>query len=114
MVVLTEGPCASATAESYSRALSAPTGEPMRVVHLQIDGQSFFLEPDEDVNALEALILDAVREGPSFLKFRAAGYGVVSVLVTPRIGVRFDTREVGEDEVADWSSHPPDIDVQFE
>jgi hypothetical protein len=86
----------------------------MQVVHLQIDGQSFFLEPDEDVDALEALILDAVREGPSFVRFRAAGYGIVSVLVTPRIGVRFDTREVPEDEVADWSSHPPDIDVQFE
>jgi hypothetical protein len=114
VVVLTEGPYVSATAGSCSRALSAPTGEPMQVVHLQIDGQSFFLEPDEDVDALEALILSAVLEGPSFIKFRAAGYGIVSVLVTPRIGVRFDTREVGEDEVADWSSHPPDIDVQFD
>jgi hypothetical protein len=86
----------------------------MQVAHLQIDGQSFFLEPDEDVDALEALMLEAVREGPSFVRFRAAGYGIVSVLVTPRIGVRFDTREIADDEVADWSSHPPDIDVHFD
>jgi hypothetical protein len=82
----------------------------MLVKHLQIDGQSFYLEPDEDIDALEALIVDAVKVGPRFVKFRAAGYGLVSVLVTPRIGVRFETREIDDDEVAGWDDTPPIID----
>lgn len=86
----------------------------MQVTHLQIDGQSFFLEPDENVEALEALILDAVASGPHFLKFRAAGHGLVSVLITPRIGVRFEIREVDEAAVANWDSAPPAIDIPFE
>jgi hypothetical protein len=86
----------------------------MQVVHLQIDGQSFYLEPDEDIDALEALILEAVTNGPRFFKFRAAGYGLVSVLITPRIGVRFDTREIREEEVAGWASEPPEIDFRYE
>jgi hypothetical protein len=83
----------------------------MLVKHLQIDGQSFYLEPDEDIDALENLIVDGVKTGPRFVKFRAAGYGLVSVLVTPRIGVRFETREVDDDEVAGWDEAPPVIDI---
>jgi hypothetical protein len=83
----------------------------MRVTHLQIDGQSFYLEPDEDIEALEALIVDAVTTGARFVKFRAAGHGLVSVLTTPRIGVRFESREVDDDEVAGWHDTPPTIDI---
>lgn len=83
----------------------------MLVKHLQIDGQSFYLEPDEDIDALEALIMDSVKSGSRFVKFRAAGHGLVSVLVTPRIGVRFETREIDDDEVAGWDDTPPIIDV---
>jgi hypothetical protein len=46
-----------------------------------------------------------------FVKFRAAGYGLVSVLMTSRIGVRFETREVDDDEVAGWDEAPPVIDI---
>jgi hypothetical protein len=84
----------------------------MLVKHLQIDGQSFYLEPDEDIDALEALIVESVKGGPRFIKFRAAGYGLVSVLITPRIGVRFETREIDDDEVAGWDDTPPDIDMR--
>lgn len=83
----------------------------MLVKHLQIDGQSFYLEQDEDIDALENLIVEAVKGGPRFVKFRAAGYGLVSVLVTPRIGVRFDSREIDDAEVAGWDDTPPIIDV---
>jgi hypothetical protein len=81
------------------------------VKHLQVDGQSFYLEQDEDIDALEALIVDSVKSGPRFVKFRAAGYGLVSVLMTPRIGVRFETREIDDDEVARWDDDPPVIDI---
>jgi hypothetical protein len=83
----------------------------MLVKHLQIDGQSFYLEPDEDIEALEALIVDAVTTGARFVKFRASGHGLVSVLVTPRIGVRFESREVDAAEVAGWDDTPPAIDI---
>jgi hypothetical protein len=83
----------------------------MLVKHLQIDGQSFYLEPDEDIEALEALIIDAVTTGARFVKFPAAGHGLVSVLITPRIGVRFETREIDDEEVAGWHDTPPAIDT---
>jgi hypothetical protein len=83
----------------------------MLMKHLQIDGQSFYLDSDEDIDALETLIVDSVKGGPQFVKFSAAGYGLVSVLVTPRIGVRFETREIDDDEVAGWDHTPPAIDV---
>ena len=86
----------------------------MQVTHLQIDGQSFFLERDEDVEALEAQILHAVASGPRFLKFRAAGHGLVSVLITPHIGIRFESREIDEAEVAGWESAPPNIDFPYD
>jgi hypothetical protein len=31
--------------------------------------------------------------------------------VTPRIGVRFETREIDDDEVASWDDTPPAIDM---
>jgi hypothetical protein len=83
----------------------------MLMKHLQIDGQSFYLESDEDTDALEALIVDSVKDGPHFIRFSAAGYGLVSVLVTPHIGVRFDTREIDDDEVSGWDHTSPAIDV---
>jgi hypothetical protein len=83
----------------------------MFVKHLQIDGQSFYLEPDEDIDALETLIVEAVKAAPRFVRFRAAGYGLVSVLMTRRIGVRFETREIDDDEVAGWHDAPPVIDI---
>ncbi|NQX34070.1 hypothetical protein [Herbiconiux sp. VKM Ac-2851] len=89
----------------------AESGALMLVKHLQVDGQSFYLEPEEDIDALEALIVNAVKDGPQFVKFSAAGHGLVSVLVTPRIGVRFETREIDDDEVASWDETPPAIDM---
>jgi len=82
----------------------------MQVTHLQIDGQSFYLEPHEDIEALKAHIIEAVTSEARFLEFRAAGYGSVSVLVTPRIGIRFEVREVDEEMVASWDEVPPAID----
>jgi hypothetical protein len=75
----------------------------MLVKHLQIDGQSFYLEPDEDIDVLENLIIDGVRESPRFVRFRAAGYG--------RISIRFDIREIDDAEVAGWDDNPPVIDM---
>jgi hypothetical protein len=83
----------------------------MLVKHLQIDGQSFYLEPDEDIDVLENLIIDGVRESPRFVRFRAAGYGRVSVLMTRRISIRFDIREIDDAEVAGWDDNPPVIDM---
>lgn len=86
----------------------------MQVNHLQIDGQSFYLEPDEDVGSLQALIIEGVTGGPRFVTFRAAGYGTVSVLVTPRIGIRFESRQVDDAKVASWDESPPAIDYPYE
>lgn len=83
----------------------------MLVNHLQIDGQSFYLEPDEDVQSLQDLILKAVSDGPGYVRFRAAGYGVVTVLITPRIGVRFESKEIDDQQIAKWDDEPPAIDA---
>lgn len=58
------------------------------------------LQPDEDIEALEALIVTTVTTGPRFVRFQAAGHGLVSVLVTPKIGVRSDSRKIAGEERA--------------
>lgn len=83
----------------------------MRVQAVHVDGQQFVLRPDEDVKGLRKRILKAGRAGGGFVKFRTVGRATIRVLITPHIGVRFETFERDESEIAEWEAHPPDIDV---
>jgi hypothetical protein len=78
---------------------------------LRVDGQMFILEPGQDVAGLEEEILEAVRGGAGFVRFGTVGRGLVSVLVTPKIGVRFESLERTEQEIAEMELDPPPIDV---
>jgi hypothetical protein len=81
------------------------------VSQLRVDGQMFILDPQEDVTALKEQILDAIRGGAGFVRFATVGRGTVDVLVTPKVGVRFESLERTEQEIAEWESEPPPIDV---
>jgi hypothetical protein len=78
---------------------------------LRVDGQMFILEPGQDVAGLEQEILEAVRSGAGFVRFETVGRGLVSVLITPKIGVRFESLERTEQEIAEWELDPPPIDI---
>lgn len=82
----------------------------MKITRLQIDGQVFYLDDAQDVDALEAEIVEAASARAAFVRFDTVGRGRVSVLVTPHLGVRFEVQERTEEEVAEWEAHPPVVD----
>jgi hypothetical protein len=42
------------------------------------------------------------------------GRSVVSVLITPQVGVRFEVLERDEAQLAEWEQNPPHIDPRSE
>jgi hypothetical protein len=81
----------------------------VQITHLRIGDQSFYLDPAQDVPALKAAVVEAVTLGTRFVEFLAVGPRVVSVLVTPHLGVRFEAWEREDDEVSTWQAAPPDL-----
>ncbi|MDQ0744167.1 hypothetical protein QFZ62_001475 [Clavibacter sp. B3I6] len=82
----------------------------MKITRLQIDSQTFYLDDAQDVDALQAEIVEAAARSASFVHFDTIGHGRVSVLVTQRLGVRFEIQDRTEEELAEWEAHPPVID----
>jgi hypothetical protein len=82
----------------------------MQITRLRIDGQFFYLDATQDVAALQDQIAEAAATRAVFVHFDTVGHGRVSVLVTPHLGVRFETQEHTAEEVAEWEAHPPVID----
>lgn len=75
--------------------------------------RAVFLPCDEqDIGALKAGILDAVTTGPRFIDFSTFGHGVVSVLMMPTLGARFEVQDRTEEQVAEWDENPPIIDYE--
>lgn len=74
----------------------------MIVTKLRIDGQEFHLPEDADTDRIKERVLDAVREGAGFVDFTARGHGRISVLMTPRVAVRFEVVDRSEAEIAGW------------
>lgn len=79
----------------------------MRITKLRIDGQFFYLDEDQDTEALKREIVAAVSAGPRFIDFAAIGHGEVSVLMTAAIGARFEVLERTQDEIDEWNQNPP-------
>lgn len=82
----------------------------MKVHTVHVDGQEFVLDPDHDVEALQREILEAAQAGAGFVKFETVGRATISVLITSRVGVRFEVLERDPQLVAGWEAHPPSID----
>lgn len=82
----------------------------MKITKLQIDGQTFYLNDTQDVDALQQQIVDAASAQAAFVHFSTVGRGEVSVLVTPFLGVRFEVQDRSAEEVETWEEHPPAIE----
>lgn len=82
----------------------------MRIIKARVDGQMFILSPGTDVAALKSQVVAAARGGADFLDFGTVGHGVVSVLITSMIPVRFEVLDRSQEQVDEWEQHPPFID----
>lgn len=85
----------------------------MIITKVRVDGQTFFLDPAEDLIHLKSSIVDAVREGSDFVDFRTVGHGLVSILVTPRLPVRFEMVERSEEKLEEMQNDPPPLDDEW-
>ena len=82
----------------------------MKINQVHVDGQTFILASDENVPALKELILTSLRStGSAFVDFRTVGRGLISVLITPSLPVRFEILDRTEQQMAKWESDPPVI-----
>jgi hypothetical protein len=86
----------------------------MLINKLRIDSQMFYLEPDEDIEALKRRILETARGVADFIVFRPIGLGKVSVLMTPHTPVRFEEQEHTQDELQEWAHEPPQVDYNLD
>lgn len=85
----------------------------MKINTVRVDGQAFVLRPGENVKVLRAKILKAARQGAGFVKFKTVGRSTISVMITPYVGVRFESVYKDEEQVEEWEEHPPAIDLDF-
>jgi hypothetical protein len=82
----------------------------MQVSKVRFDGQTFLLDPGQDVDETKQAIVAAARDGSDFVDFRTVGHGTISVLVTPNMPVRFEIIERTEEELEAIEADPPPID----
>jgi hypothetical protein len=82
----------------------------MQISKVRFDGQTFLLDPAQDVGETKAAIVAAARHGSDFVDFRTIGHGTISLLVTPNLPVRFETIERTEQELKDLEADPPPLD----
>ncbi len=78
----------------------------MKVSKVRVDGQTFILDPDEDVQALQDQIIEAVRRGAGFVQFTSVAHATLTVLVTPGAAVRFEVIDRPEEQVGEWEARP--------
>ena len=83
----------------------------MKVTKVRFDGQVFLLEPNQDVSAKMREIVAAARQGSDFVEFHTVGHGVISLLITPNLPIRFETIERTESELEKIEADPPPLDV---
>ena len=82
----------------------------MQVTRARVHGQMFILDPEQDVDELQRLIIEAVQQGAGFVDFQTVGRSGISVMITPYIGVRFETIERSAEQVEEWEFRPPSIE----
>ncbi|WEO77969.1 hypothetical protein BJQ94_02710 [Cryobacterium sp. SO2] len=74
----------------------------MRINKVHVDGQAFIIAEDENVPALKEQILASLKVGRSaFVDFESTGIGLVSVLITPNVRVRFEAFDRTEEQMRD-------------
>lgn len=81
----------------------------MKINKIHIDGQTFLLDTGEDVEDLKTRIVAAASGGAAFVDFETVGRGVISALITPSMGVRFEVIDRTRDQMLDWETNPPVI-----
>ena len=82
----------------------------MHVTRVRFDGQTFLLDPAQDVAAAKEAVVTAAREGADFVDFRTVGHGVISLLITAHIPVRFETVERSPAQLTRLEDDPPPLD----
>jgi len=82
----------------------------MKLNKVRFDGQTFLLDPEQDVGQTKQAIVAAAREGSDFVDFRVLGHGTISLLVTPNLPVRFEVIERSEEELERFEADPPALD----
>ncbi|WP_019182031.1 hypothetical protein [Microbacterium yannicii] len=82
----------------------------MLVNKVRFDGQTFLLDPSQDVEQTKREIVAAVREGSDFVEFHTVGHGVISLLVTPTLPVRFEVIERSAEQLEAFEINPLPFD----
>lgn len=82
----------------------------MHVVKVRFDGQTFLLDPHQDIDETKRTIVAAAREGADFVDFQTVGHGTISLLVTSNLSVRFEVIERTAEELERIEADPPPID----
>lgn len=83
----------------------------MKIQKVHVDGQTFILRPGQDASHLRQQILEAARNGAGFVTFKTVGRATIRVLITPQVGVRFETVRLRKAQLDEWEHHPPSIDA---
>lgn len=65
----------------------------MKTTRLRIEGQDFYLAPEQDVTALKDLATDVLRAGAGVIDFTGIDGRVISVLLSPGVAMVFETIE---------------------
>jgi hypothetical protein len=83
----------------------------MKVTKVRFDGQTFLLDPSQEVEDSKRSIVAAVRDGADFVDFVTIGHGTISLLVTPNVPVRFETIDRTKAELNKLEADPPPLDM---
>lgn len=83
----------------------------MNITKVSFDGQTFLLDPDQDVADTKKAIVSAARDGSDFVDFQTIGHGTISLLVTPHVPVRIQTIDRSEEQISRMQEEPPPIDA---
>jgi hypothetical protein len=88
----------------------------MSTTEVHVSGQMFILSSNSVVEALKNEVVMAVRGGGSFVDFDTVGHGIMSMLITTMIPVRFQTIEGPQDQVDEGEERSLAIDslVEFD
>jgi hypothetical protein len=73
---------------------------------MTVDGNEYYLDPDLSVDETKNHVVDAVKSGGGLVDIQLADHATVSVLVSQRIPVTFETVEADEN-----MSRGPDEDL---
>ncbi|MCU1482912.1 MAG: hypothetical protein JWQ19_3698 [Subtercola sp.] len=82
----------------------------MQINKVHVDGQTFILTAAQGVADLKQQILAALQPGAGFVEFTTVGRGLVSILITPHLPVRFETVDRTEEQITAREGYPTTIE----